>query len=75
MRLIIFFSDRSYIAWIGIFQYQKNLPALLDVVQKMPQIKFKIAGKSANSNLDDKTQTALHKLSECKNVDFVGYLN
>ena len=68
------FSKRSYVAWIGIFQYQKNLPALYEVVKKLPHIEFHIAGKSSGSNLDENTKTALQRLSHCKNVIFIGYL-
>ena len=69
------YSKRSYIAWIGIFQYQKNLPALYEIVKKMPNIKFKIAGTESNSMLKDKnTQIALKGLRECNNAEFVGYL-
>ena len=68
------YSNRSYIAWIGIFQYQKNLPALCEIVKKMPNIKFKIAGRESNSKLDEDTQIALKGLRECNNAEFVGYL-
>jgi len=67
------FSSRSYIAWIGIFQYQKNLPALYEIAMNLPEIEFRIAGKST-TKLDEETQEAIRGLSNCKNVKFVGYL-
>ena len=68
------FSDRFYIAWIGIFQYQKNLPALYNVVKEAPDMMFKIAGRNTNSALDESTQKSLEGLRKCNNVEFVGYL-
>lgn len=71
---IIPLSARSYVAWLGIFQRQKNLPALLEVVRKMPEMEFRIAGKSQILQLDVENLIVLDKLSECNNVEFVGYL-
>lgn len=70
-----FMEKSNYISWIGIFQYQKNLPGLLKVVKKLPQYKFKIAGKSSKGGLDDDTKHALSKLKKQKNVEFVGFLS
>lgn len=67
-------SERSYIAWIGIFQYQKNLPVLYEIVKRMPEVEFRIAGKSENSELDKDTVIALEGLKQHENVKFVGYL-
>jgi len=64
---------REYVAWIGIFQYQKNLPTLLKIVLENPDIKFKIAG-SESPSIDQKTKLALEKLKVCINVSFVDYL-
>lgn len=64
---------RNYIAWIGIFQYQKNLPALLRIARNNSRIEFRIAG--INGNVDKSTKIALEDLKRCKNVRFVGYLN
>jgi glycosyltransferase involved in cell wall biosynthesis len=66
-------NKREYIAWIGIFQKQKNLRALYNIVLQTPHIDYKIAGKEA-VNADDYTQSALSDLRKCKNVEFVGYL-
>lgn len=67
-------SKRRYIAWIGVFQYQKNLAALLEIAKALPSSKFKVAGKEGTS-LDKETERALNDLRHCNNVSFVGYLN
>lgn len=66
-------NERRYIAWLGVFQHQKNLPALLDIVENLKEVQFRIAGKSGN-HLDEGTSNALSKLRDCDNVKFVGYL-
>jgi len=66
-------NERKYIAWLGIFQSQKNLPALLEIVESLPGIEFWLAGRSGN-HLDNDTKLALNKLNQCSNVKFVGYL-
>jgi glycosyltransferase involved in cell wall biosynthesis len=66
-------KERSYIAWVGIFQHQKNIPVLYDIVRNTPYLNYKIAGK-AGSIIDNETKVALDKLHECKNVEFVGYI-
>ena len=68
------FSKRNFVAWVGLFQYQKNLPALYEVAKSLPDIEFHIAGRKSSNNLDADTNKALIKLGNCKNVKFVGYL-
>ena len=68
-------NQRNYVAWIGIFQYQKNLPLLFEIVRSLPGIEFKIAGRPLNKRtLDENTSKALRLLKESENVEFVGYL-
>ncbi|MHA1341616.1 MAG: glycosyltransferase family 4 protein [Promethearchaeota archaeon] len=67
------YSKRKYIAWLGIYQYQKNLTSLYKVVKKLSNFEFRIAGK-ASKNLDKDTRYALVQLKKCKNIKFVGYL-
>ena len=68
-------NEKKYVAWIGIFQYQKNLPLLFEIVKSLPGIEFRIAGKLMNKRpLDENTGEALRLLEESKNVKFVGYL-
>lgn len=68
-------KERKYIAWLGVFSKAKNLPALLHIVNQLPNIQFKIAGMEPTSGMDKNTKKALIALSKCKNVQFVGYLN
>lgn len=68
-------SDRRYyIAWIGVFHSQKNLRALVKIVEQLPDLDFCIAGKMS-AYADNKTIAAVEKLHSYKNVKFVGYLN
>lgn len=67
-------EDRKYLAWIGLFQYQKNLPALLRVAQNLPELEIRIAGIALNMNIDDESKRALEGLRQCSNVKFVGFV-
>ena len=67
-------KDRSFIAWIGSFTYLKNVPVLLEVIKKNPDIKFKIAGKEINSKSNSETDYAIEELKKMRNVEFVGFL-
>ncbi len=67
------FNYRKYIAWIGIFQHQKNLNGLLELVQNLSTFNFKIAGVNSY-HIDHITQSAISKLKECNNVEFVGFI-
>ena len=68
------YTKRKYVAWLGRFHEQKNLPGLFRIVKLLPNVNFKIAGKAAGT-LDYDTKIALYELQKCKNVDFVGYLS
>ena len=68
------FKKRNYIAWIGVFQKQKNLPLLFDIAKSISSVKFKIAG-IASKTVDAETNQALSNLMKLKNVEFVGYLS
>lgn len=67
------FKARKYIAWIGIFQYQKNIPALYKIAKNLSRIEFKIAGVPVD-DLNENLRNILNKLKNLKNVTFVGYL-
>lgn len=67
------YRERKYVAWLGVFQYQKNLPALVRVAARMPQLEFRIAGRRATT-VDHETEQALTTLGKLRNVTFVGYL-
>lgn len=66
-------QTRSYIAWVGIFQYQKNLQQLYDIALHLPNEVFRIAGK-ADPKCDVDTLVYLQKLKKLPNVELVGYL-
>jgi glycosyltransferase involved in cell wall biosynthesis len=68
-------NSRAYIAWLGLFRKEKNLPLLYCIAHKLPRLKFKIAGSPVGNRLDNETKRALQKLSMCKNVEFVGYIS
>jgi len=69
----VYSRKREYVAWMGIFQYQKNLPALLRIAQGNPNLDFHIAG-TEGTNIDTNTKIAIRKLRECDNVKFVGHI-
>ena len=68
-----FNANRSYIAWVGIFQKQKNLSQLLSIAKKLPMFKFKIAGQKLKS-IDKETSSTLKLLEKLNNVEFVGMI-
>lgn len=65
---------RDYVAWLGLFQYQKNMTLLFSIAEKMNHINFKIAGEPIKK-IDEKSKQAIHELQKLKNVEFVGLLN
>ena len=67
------YYSREYIAWIGLYQYQKNLPLLYAIASAMKDEQFCIAGKEG-TNCDEETYCYLQKLKELPNVRFVGFL-
>lgn len=67
------FSKGEYVAWVGIFQYQKNLKVLFKTANSLPDINFKIAG-SPKEHVDNETKEYLKKLEKLDNVKFVGLL-
>ena len=64
---------RNYIAWIGLFQYQKNIPLLYDIACALANENFVIAGNE-DVGCDPKTAFFLKKLKSLPNVKFVGFL-
>ncbi|MCB0748638.1 MAG: glycosyltransferase, partial [Ignavibacteriae bacterium] len=66
--------EKEYIAWIGNFRYEKNLPALAEIAKNLPQYKFKIAG-TRFSETDADAKHGLNELEKLENVEFVGHLN
>ncbi len=66
-------NKRTYVAWLGIFQYQKNLPALLDIIKKTPDIEFRIAGTFSH-NCPSNIKKVVEDIANCKNVKLLGYI-
>ncbi len=69
------FNERKYIAWIGLFQYQKNMELLYDIASTLPNYLFRIAGKECSSNMDISARKSLAKLKTLNNVQFTGFID
>lgn len=67
-------GERGYVAWLGVFQPQKNLPLLATIAAALPDVVFHIAGKLEVTMTDQPTHAALDRLKTLPNVTFVGYL-
>ena len=67
-------DERKYIAWLGVFQPQKNMTALVEIVKALPSHQFRIGGKASSTSMDDATRLALKALEEAPNVTFEGYV-
>jgi glycosyltransferase involved in cell wall biosynthesis len=65
---------KEYIAWLGLFQYQKNLKLLYEIAQLLPDEQFAVAGKEL-PNVDADTKAYLEKLKKLPNVTFIGFLH
>lgn len=65
--------SKRCIAWLGLYQYQKNLGLLYEIACLLSNEQFVIAGKEA-TNCDSETQQYLHKLRQLPNVKFAGFL-
>ena len=65
-------NKRNYIAWIGVFQKQKNLSTLFQLASSNKHYQFCIAG--IEGKLDQETKDSLLKLKKLDNVQFIGYL-
>lgn len=64
----------GYIAWLGIYRYQKNLKLLYQIASMLKKDQFLIAGKEG-VNCDDETRYYLEKLKQLPNVQFAGFLH
>lgn len=67
-------TERNYIAWVGNFRYEKNLPALAEVAAKFPNMEFRIAG-TRFANTDADAAKGLEVLERLNNVKFLGHIN
>jgi|RhiMetdeSRZDD1v2_1073273.scaffolds.fasta_scaffold06763_9 glycosyltransferase involved in cell wall biosynthesis len=66
-------SSGGYIAWLGIYRYQKNLKLLYQIASLLKKEQFLIAGKEG-ANFDQETSDYLEKLKQLPNVNFIGFL-
>jgi glycosyltransferase involved in cell wall biosynthesis len=66
-------EQRKYVSWVGIFQYQKNLPLLLTIARKLPQLEFRIAGLP-KENLEQHLRGVVDELRSLDNVVLEGYV-
>jgi glycosyltransferase involved in cell wall biosynthesis len=66
-------QPKAYIAWLGLFQYQKNLPLLYEIARLLPGETFLVAGKEL-AKADAQTHEYLGKLRQLPNVAFAGFL-
>ncbi|MFC4872893.1 glycosyltransferase family 4 protein [Negadavirga shengliensis] len=66
-------QPKEHIAWLGLFQYQKNLPLLYEIAKTLPGERFLIAG-TESTNIDEETLIYMGKLKTLSNVEFIGFL-
>jgi|SRR5665213_172183 len=66
-------SSKGYIAWIGIFRYQKNLMLLRKIACESPSIQFRVAG-ALPDQADSDTSAAVAALKLLPNVRMCGYV-
>lgn len=67
-------ETKDYIAWMGIFQYQKNLKLLHELASVLPSEQFYVAGKES-AYIDRESLFYLEALKELPNVKLVGFLS
>lgn len=65
--------EKQYIAWLGLFQYQKNLRLLYEIALALPREQFVIAGKAIRDEED--IRIYVPKLQQLPNVTFIGFLH
>ena len=68
------YKDRHGIAWVGLFQHQKNLGLLYEIAKLLKQETFKVFGSENFNGIDYDTRLNLEKLHSLKNVQFEGFL-
>ncbi|MHC2282030.1 glycosyltransferase involved in cell wall biosynthesis [Bradyrhizobium diazoefficiens] len=66
-------AERRYVAWLGVFRHQKNVPLLLRIAQELPAVKFRVAGMPER-DVDQATLDAVNGLRHLPNVEMVGYV-
>jgi glycosyltransferase involved in cell wall biosynthesis len=66
-------EKRRYIAWLAVFRDGKNLPMLVRLAKRLPQVVFRVAGKQEGNSSKDVAE-AVAELGALPNVEMVGYL-
>lgn len=66
-------KDRKYIAWLAVFQPQKNLYALLDIIKRTPEMEYRIGGFFPPHTTED-MKAIVKSISSQPNVKMVGFL-
>ena len=66
-------GERGYIAWLGIFQPQKNLAALLEIAKRTPEVEFRVGGMLQTGS-GQALRDLVGKLYSLPNVRMAGYL-
>lgn len=64
---------RTFVAWLGVFQSQKNMPLLVKVARETPHIAYRIGGMPS-TEVDADTMRAVEELSRLPNVTMMGYI-
>jgi glycosyltransferase involved in cell wall biosynthesis len=67
-------QSKQYIAWLGLYQYQKNLKLLYEIACLQSNEQFLIAGKEGTT-CDQETLNYLEQLKQLPNVKFIGFLH
>ena len=66
-------SERSYVAWLGVFKKAKDMPLLARIAEAHPATRFRIGGNESAS-IDPETKAALAVLRHLPNVEMAGYV-
>jgi len=66
-------NKRTYVAWIGLFQKQKDLKTLCTIIEQNDYIQFKIGGYVIPKT-DEETKRYLKRIENCTNAELVGGL-
>ncbi|HEY1614954.1 MAG TPA: glycosyltransferase family 4 protein [Rhizomicrobium sp.] len=66
-------GGRDYVAWMGVFKAQKNLPLLLRIAKALPNVHFRVAG-GPPPDMEAEAQRTLEALRGLSNVELVGYV-
>jgi glycosyltransferase involved in cell wall biosynthesis len=68
-------AERRYVAWLGVFRPQKNLPLLFRIAQELPAVKFRVGGVPGGTRaFDQSTLDAVNGLRHLPNVELVGHV-